>query len=131
MNIFLSYGTKIVILALIAYSIAILTEQKTHRVSNRVLIFITLGILLDIMATVLMIMGSSNTPFTLHGFIGYSSLAAMLIDTVLIWNHWFKSGPDVNVANGLHLEGKLAELLQRIGRKRPFVAVGNAVPKDE
>ncbi|HBP81286.1 MAG TPA: manganese transporter, partial [Planctomycetaceae bacterium] len=33
---------------------------------------------------------------------------------------------DLIVANGLHLEGKLAELLQRIGRKRPFVAVGNA-----
>ncbi|MGI9446196.1 MAG: metal ABC transporter substrate-binding protein, partial [Pirellulales bacterium] len=38
---------------------------------------------------------------------------------------------DLIVANGLHLEGKLAELLKRIGRKRPFVAVGNAVPKDE
>ena len=38
---------------------------------------------------------------------------------------------DLIVANGLHLEGKLAELLERIGRKRPFVAVGDAVPKTE
>ncbi len=38
---------------------------------------------------------------------------------------------DLIVANGLHLEGKLAQLLERIGRKRPFVAVGNAVPKNE
>ena len=38
---------------------------------------------------------------------------------------------DLIVANGLHLEGKLAELLERIGLKRPFVAVGNAVPKNE
>ena len=38
---------------------------------------------------------------------------------------------DLIVANGLHLEGKLAELLKRIGNKRPFVAVGNAVPKTE
>ena len=38
---------------------------------------------------------------------------------------------DLIVANGLHLEGKLAELLERIGRKRPFVAVGKAVPQDE
>ena len=38
---------------------------------------------------------------------------------------------DLIVANGLHLEGKLAELLERIGRKRPFVAVGEAVPQDE
>ena len=38
---------------------------------------------------------------------------------------------DLIVSNGLHLEGKLAELLKRIGRKRPFVAVGNTVPQDE
>ena len=38
---------------------------------------------------------------------------------------------DLIVAYGLHLEGKLAELLKRIGHKRPFVGVGNAVPKTE
>ncbi len=108
MNIFLSYGTKIVILALIAYSIAILTEQKTHRVSNRVLIFITLGIILDITATVFMIMGSGNTLFTLHGFIGYSSLSAMLVDTVFIWNHRLKSGATEKVSKRLHLYSRYA-----------------------
>ncbi|MEE9117431.1 MAG: hypothetical protein V3U02_02390 [Calditrichia bacterium] len=108
MNIFLSYGTKIVVLALIAYSIAVLTEQKTHRVSNRVLIFITLGIILDITATALMIMGSGNTPFTLHGFIGYSSLGAMLVDTVFIWNHRLKSGVKEMVSKRLHLYSRYA-----------------------
>jgi EamA domain-containing membrane protein RarD len=108
MNIFLSYGTKIVILALIAYSVAILTEQKIHRVSNRVLIFISAGIVLDIVATVFMIIGSSNTPFTLHGFIGYSSLAAMLIDTVFIWKHRIASGQEVTVPKSLHLYSRYA-----------------------
>jgi hypothetical protein len=108
MNIFLSYGTKIVILALIAYSIAIITEQRKHKVSNHVLIFITSGIILDISATVLMIIGSSNTPFTLHGLIGYSSLAAMLVDTVLIWNHRLKSGSENNVSPALHLYSRYA-----------------------
>ena len=108
MNIFLSYGTKIVILALLAYSISILTEQKTHRVSNRVIIFITLGILFDITATVLMIVGSSNTPFTLHGFIGYSSLAAMLLDTIFIWKHRINWGQEVTVPKSLHLYSRYA-----------------------
>jgi len=108
MNIFISYGTKIVVLALIAYSIAILTEQKTHRVSNRVLIFITLGIILDITATAFMILGSGNTPFTLHGFIGYSSLGAMLIDTVLIWGHRLKTGATEKVSKRLHLYSRYA-----------------------
>jgi EamA domain-containing membrane protein RarD len=108
MNIFLSYGTKIVIFALIAYSIAIITEQRKHRVSNSVLIFITSGIILDITATVLMIIGSSNTPFTLHGFIGYSSLAAMLVDTVLIWKHRFTTGQEETVPKSLHLYSRYA-----------------------
>ena len=108
MNIFLSYGTKIVILALIAYSIAILTEQKIHRVSNRVIIFITAGIILDITATVFMIIGSSNTPFTLHGFIGYSSLAAMLVDTVFIWKHRLTFGREESVPRSLHLYSRYA-----------------------
>ena len=108
MNIFISYGTKIVVLALIAYSVAILTEQKIHRVSNRVLIFLTLGLILDIVATTFMIMVSGNTPFTLHGFIGYSSLGAMLIDTVLIWRHRLKSSETEAVPNRLHLYSRYA-----------------------
>jgi len=35
---------------------------------------------------------------------------------------------DVVVANGLHLEGRLAELLERLGRRRPVVAVGETLP---
>ena len=38
---------------------------------------------------------------------------------------------DVVVANGLHLEGRLAELLERLGRRRPVVAVGEALPRDD
>ena len=108
MNIFLTFGTRIVILALIAYSIAILTEQKKHRVPNLVLIFITLGIILDITATVFMIIGSGNTPFTLHGWLGYSSLTAMLIDTLFIWRHRLKAGAEAKVSSGLHLYSRLA-----------------------
>jgi len=32
-----------------------------------------------------MIIGSPNSPFTIHGFIGYSSLTAMILDTFLFW----------------------------------------------
>lgn len=38
---------------------------------------------------------------------------------------------DVVVANGLHLEGRLAELLERLGRRRPVVAVGEALPPED
>lgn len=36
---------------------------------------------------------------------------------------------DLIVANGLHLEGKLAQLLDRLGRRRPVVAVAEEIPE--
>ena len=108
MNALLVAGTRIVILALIAYSIAIITEQRKHKVSNIVTTFITLGIIFDIIATAFMISGSSNSPFTLHGILGYSSLAGMLVDTVLIWRHRIQNGKETEVPAWLHKYSRYA-----------------------
>ena len=37
---------------------------------------------------------------------------------------------DLVVASGLHLEGKLAELLQKLGRRVPLVAVADTLPRE-
>lgn len=108
MNTLLSIGTKIVILALIAYSVAIITEQRRHRITNIVLGFMTAGIILDIAATTFMILGSSNSPFTPHGILGYSSLLAMLIDATLFWQYRLSRGSSVDVTRGLHFYSRLA-----------------------
>ena len=108
MNILLKIGTSIVILALASYSIAVITEQIKHKISNLVLFFLTAGIILDISATVFMILGSSNTPFTLHGIMGYSSLGAMLADTFILWRFRLKNGRDAEVAKGIHLFSRYA-----------------------
>jgi len=95
-------GTSVVFFALAFYSIGIFTEQKHKRVMPRVLIFLTLGIITDIIATSLMIAGSSKGLFTLHGVIGYSSLAGMLIDNLLIWRIWLRSGIGASVPETIH-----------------------------
>lgn len=109
MNAALTAGTRIVVLALIAYSIGIITEQKKHKINNIVLIFLSLGIILDIVATAFMIIGSPNSPFTLHGFLGYSALGAMLVDTFLVWKYRLKNGTQ-DVTKGLHLYSRFAYL---------------------
>lgn len=38
------------------------------------------------------------------------------------------AGADLVVASGLHLEGKLTDLLERLSRRRPVVLVGDALP---
>jgi len=108
MNAFLSAGTKLVIFALAFYSVAIITEQRKRLITKTVLSFITLGVVFDIVATIFMIKGSSNTPFTLHGILGYSSLCAMLVDAVLLWRYRLQHGEEKIVTKGLHLYSRFA-----------------------
>lgn len=110
MNLYLQTGTIIVFFALAAYSVGIITEQRTKKISLLVILFLTLGILLDITATAFMIIGSNKGGFTLHGLIGYSSLLGMLIDTLLMWRLLFKSGINATVPSQLHRFSRYAYL---------------------
>ncbi len=101
-------GVTIVNLALIFYSVAIITEQRKKIVNNTVLYFITIGVAFDIIATTLMIIGSENSPFSPHGMLGYSSLTGMLIDAVMIWKHKLKNGINTRPEKGLHLFSRAA-----------------------
>ena len=100
-------GTVIVHLALAAYTIGIVSEQRNHRVSKMALSFLTVGIVFDIVATACMIAGSSSGPFTAHGLLGFSSLAAMLLETSFAWRHRLAQG-DGEVPHWLHLYSRLA-----------------------
>ncbi len=108
MNPLLQTGTIIVVFALASYSIAIFTEQRKKILRRRILVFLTLGVALDITATILMILGSSKGGFTLHGIIGYSSLAGMFIDAVLIWRLKIKNGSYCPVPNNIHIYSRYA-----------------------
>jgi hypothetical protein len=108
MNLFLRIGTSIVLLALASYSVAIITEQRKKTISKTVLWFLTLGVCLDVAATVLMILGSSKGGLTLHGIIGYSSLAGMFTDAVLIWRQKQRHGLHSPVPKALHLYSRYA-----------------------
>ena len=107
MNSLLRLGTTIVFFALASYSIAIFTEQRKKILRRRILVFLTLGVALDITATVLMILGSSKV-FTIHGIIGYSSLLGMLIDTILIWRLKIQQGAYCPVPDKIHIFSRYA-----------------------
>lgn len=101
-------GATIVTLALISYSIGIISEQVKKKIIPRVLIFITIGVVLDVTATVFMILGSKNSPFTVHGFIGYSALFLMLIELVRIWRAYSSYGIRADVPKSVHLYSRFA-----------------------
>ncbi|OGJ92458.1 MAG: hypothetical protein A2487_00765 [Candidatus Raymondbacteria bacterium RifOxyC12_full_50_8] len=105
MNSTLIAGTCIVTCALISYSIAVITEQRKMAIGRFGLFFFTLGVLLDITATIFMIIGSKNIPITFHGVLGYSALTGMLIDAILMWRTWLRTAP---MAKKLHLFTRIA-----------------------
>jgi uncharacterized repeat protein (TIGR03987 family) len=107
LNQILIRAVIVVTCALIFYSIAVLTEQRKSTISKRVLFFLTAGLVLDISSTILMIIGSRKIPITVHGFIGYSALTVMLIDTILVWRFWRKNR-DAQVPRGLNLYTRFA-----------------------
>jgi hypothetical protein len=100
-------GSMVVTIALVFYSLGYLNERRRQLITSRVLIFYTIGVLLDITATIFMIIGSSRGMITLHGFIGYSSLLGMLTDTVLLWRHNLTEGPLKNVSRRLQLFSRI------------------------
>ncbi len=110
MNTLSFIGTTIVTFALISYSIAIKSENENRRIIPRVLVFITLGVALDITATIFLILGSGNSALTFHGFFAYSALFLMLIALVKIWQAYSKSGTRGDITKGLHLYTRFAYL---------------------
>jgi hypothetical protein len=100
-------GSMVVTIALVFYSLGYLNERKRQLITSRVLLFYTIGVSLDITATIFMIIGSSKGMITLHGFIGYSSLLGMLTDTVLLWRHNLTEGPGTIVSRRLQLFSRI------------------------
>jgi hypothetical protein len=101
-------GSAIVTIALIFYSIGFSKESKGKLVTGSVLLFYTIGVSLDITATILMIIGSTKGMLTLHGMIGYSSLLGMLTDTILLWRHNINMGQETKVSRSLHIYSRIA-----------------------
>jgi len=108
MKIYSMIGSFVVIIALVLYSIGFAKEQRKKLITSRVLLFYSLGVFFDISATTLMVLGSSKGLLTFHGFIGYSSLLGMSIDTFLLWKQNLKKGSLLKVSKKLDIYSRIA-----------------------
>jgi EamA domain-containing membrane protein RarD len=101
MNPTLTAGALTVTAALAAYSTSVFAQVRANRADHFMLGWLTSGVVLDVTATGLMIAGSTNTPLTVHGMLGYSALTLMIVDTVLLWKHRRKKGVRAPVSSKL------------------------------
>ena len=96
-----------VTVALVLYTIGTVKEQRARRATPGARGFLAAGVGMDVIATTLMILATQRRGITLHGILGYSALAAMALDTWLLWRHQRRHGGDV-VPRGLHLYSRAA-----------------------
>ena len=106
MKPFTLVAVTIVTCALLAYTVGTIGQQRARRITGVVTGFLTAGVLLDITATVFMILGSGKL-VTLHGLLGYSALAGMAAEVVIAWR-WRATRGDAPITNGMALYSKVA-----------------------
>ena len=94
-------------MALISYGIGVITEQIKHRVTRSILLFLALGLICDLIATVCMVVGAGRGYLTTHSILGYSCLLTMAVDSALVLRHRLKCG-DQQVPHALHLFSRYA-----------------------
>lgn len=85
-------AVSIVHLALLCYTVGTVLQHRTRRAGPAVVGWLTAGVLFDVVATGCMIAGTERSLFTLHGWLGYSALAAMLVDTIRVGRHRLAHG---------------------------------------
>jgi hypothetical protein len=101
-------GAFIITLALLSYGIGSIAVQRFKIVTPGVLIFLSLGVLLDFVAVTFMIIGSTKGVFTPHGILGYTATLTMVIDLFLIWRFYFENGFDTTIRKSLLTYSKFA-----------------------
>ncbi len=78
--------------ALVLYGVGTFRERRAGRATAGVRGFLSAGLACDVLATLLMIVATGGLSLTLHGLLGYSALALMTVDVVLLRGHWRAHG---------------------------------------
>ncbi len=85
-------GSFIITFSLLSYGIGAISVVRFRFLSKWVLIFLSSGLLLDLIAIGFMMLGSNNSPFRLHGILGFSALLAMLLNVIIMWREFWTKG---------------------------------------
>ncbi|WP_340112748.1 hypothetical protein [Maribellus mangrovi] len=94
-------GAFIMTLAFLAYGIGSVTLERFRIVGNIVLIFMSLGILFETAAIVLMILGKEHGGDVLHVWTGSVSFFLFIVNATWVWLHYLRNGIDAAVGKSL------------------------------
>ncbi len=101
-------GAFIMTLAFLAYGLGSVTLERFRIVGNIVLVFMTMGIIFETTAIILMIMGSESQGFSLHMLVGSFSFLLLLVNSAWSWVVYIRYGIDATVSKPLLVYTKTA-----------------------
>jgi hypothetical protein len=99
-------AVTIVTFALLCYTVGTVAQQRRRRITGPVLGFLTVGLVLDVVATIFMILGSGKL-LSLHGLLGYTALGGMLVEVWIAWR-WRGRHGEAPITGGMRRYGRLA-----------------------
>ena len=102
MNPIVLTGVAFITLALVVYTVAVILEQRSRRVSAAALALLAVGVVADLVATGCMASVATRGLLNLHGLLGVSALVAMALAAAFAWRHRSRFG-DEEVPRWLHL----------------------------
>jgi hypothetical protein len=108
MNFLAVVGAFIITLSLLSYGIGSIAVVRFKIVTPGILVFLTLGVLLDFVAVTMMVINSEKSIFSLHGVLGYLAMLTMTINIALVWRCYFKNGFDSVISNPIIIYTKIA-----------------------
>jgi len=112
---------SLITLALVCYTVAVAKAHRSRSASRPVLALLVVGVVVDVVATWIMVSAASGTLLTAHGILGFAGLAAMAVYMLLIaWHR--RIGGDARTPDWLDLFGRAAYVLWLVA-----FAVGGAI----
>ncbi|MFW5830699.1 MAG: hypothetical protein ACOC1D_05725 [Prolixibacteraceae bacterium] len=107
MNLITMTGAFVITLGLLSYGLGSISLQRFKVISSGVLIFLTLGLILDITANILFLIGNNHL-FSLRRLPACSALFIMLINVIWIWRVYYLKTKDRFAGKQLLLYSKVA-----------------------
>lgn len=94
-------GAFVMTFSFLAYGIGSVTVERFRIVGSVVLIFMSVGIVFETAAFLMVYLGANELISGLRGLVGASAFLIMLANVVWVWLVYFKKGIDAPVSTAL------------------------------
>ncbi len=108
MNILSLIGALVITLSFLSYGIGSITLQRFKVLSPGILVFITIGVLLDIVAIAFMIAGAGKIKFSLHSILGFTATFTMMVNLLLVLRLYEQKGMRAGISRSLFNFSRIA-----------------------